>query len=535
MTGPTTPTTGTTQARARHASLSRDPADLIGGEWIAHPSGTLVSRNPARPDEAVWSGASSVGHVAQAIDAARRALPAWAALPIEKRAAVLRRFQANCKARLAAITTLIRDETGKVQWDAAGEAGLLGAKVDITLDDSATGAMRRVAAFEVPVSATRTGRAWFKPHGVMAVVGPYNFPMHLANGHIVPALLMGNTIVFKPSDKTPACGQLLAELFDEALRSEGAPAGVLNLVQGAADVASSLVSHSGIDGVLFTGSWAVGRRIMEANLDRPSRLVALEMGGNNPTVVMDDCDLRQAVVECVRCAFITTGQRCTCTRRIIVHEAIAPRFIAALCKAASNLIVGDPSASYPVFMGPIITGEARNAVLEFQASLARAGGEVLVSSSAIETASRGWYLSPGVVRVDRFAPTEHDAAHDAGCDLEVFGPLVRVSVVRSLDEAIEQANATRYGLAAAIFTKNQAAAQRFLHECRAGCINVNTGTAGASSKLPFGGVGLSGNHRPAGAFSLDSCVYPVAAMSETGPDALLPTGMMLDDAWLSAR
>ncbi|NUQ52383.1 MAG: aldehyde dehydrogenase family protein [Phycisphaerales bacterium] len=524
----------TIQTSSHHASLSRDSADLIGGEWTPHASRTLCSRNPARPDETVWSGSSRIDHVAQAIDAARRALPAWAATPMEKRIAVLRRFQANCKSRLSAITTLIRDETGKVQWDAAAEASLLGAKVDITLDDSPTGAMRRVTAFDVPVSATRTGRAWFKPHGVMAVVGPYNFPMHLPNGHIVPALAMGNTIVFKPSDKTPACGQLLAELFDDALRAENAPPGVLNLVQGAADVASSLVSHPGIDGILFTGSWPVGRRIMEANLDRPSRLVALEMGGNNAAVVMDDCDLRQGVVECVRCAFITTGQRCTCTRRVIVHEAIAPRFIAALCKAASNLIVGDPGASHPVFMGPIISEQARAAVLEFQASLARAGGEVLVPSTPIETPTRGWYLSPGVVRVDCFTPTEQ-AAHDAGCDIEVFGPLVRIAVVKSLDEAIEQANATRYGLAAAIFTKNQDAAQRFLHECRAGCINVNTGTAGASSKLPFGGLGLSGNHRPAGAFSLDYCAYPVAAMTETGPDAPLPTGMMLDDAWLAAR
>lgn len=512
----------------RHASLSRDPSDLIGGQWIAHAHAGLRSRNPARPDDVIWSGDARVDHVSRAIDAAAQALPAWAAAPMEKRIAVLRRFQANCKSRLSAITTLIRDETGKVQWDAATEASLLGAKVDITLDDSPTGAMRRVTAFDVPVSPTRTGRAWFKPHGVMAVVGPYNFPTHLPNGHIVPALAMGNTIVFKPSDKAPACGQLLAELFDDALRAEHAPPGVLNLVHGASDVASSLVSHPGLDGILFTGSWPVGRRIMEANLDRPSRLVALEMGGNNAAVVMDDADLRQAVVECVRGAFITTGQRCTCTRRIVVHEAIAPRFIAALCKAASNLIVGDPDASHPVFMGPIITGQARAAVLEFQASLARAGAEVLVPSTPIDSPTRGWYLSPGVVRVERFTPTERDA----GCDIEVFGPLVRVAVVRSLDEAIEQANATRYGLAAAIFTKNQAAAQRFLHECRAGCINVNTGTAGASSKLPFGGLGLSGNHRPAGAFSLDYCVYPVAAMTESGPDAPLPTGMMLDDAWL---
>lgn len=512
----------------RHASLSRDPSDLIGGQWITHAPAGLRSRNPARPDGVIWSGDSRVDHVSRAIDAAAQALPAWAAAPMEKRIAVLRRFQANCKSRLSAITTLIRDETGKVQWDAAAEASLLGAKVDITLDDSPTGAMRRVTTFDVPVSPTRTGRAWFKPHGVMAVVGPYNFPMHLPNGHIVPALAMGNTIVFKPSDKAPACGQLLAELFDDALRAEHAPPGVLNLVHGASDVASSLVSHPGLDGILFTGSWPVGRRIMEANLDRPGRLVALEMGGNNAAVVMDDGDLRQAVVECARGAFITTGQRCTCTRRIVVHEAIAPRFIAALCKAASNLIVGDPGASHPVFMGPIISEQALAAVLDFQASLARAGAEVLVPSTPIDSPTRGWYLSPGVVRVERFTPTERDA----GCDIEVFGPLVRVAVVKSLDEAIEQANATRYGLAAAIFTRSQTAAQRFLHECRAGCINVNTGTAGASSKLPFGGLGLSGNHRPAGAFSLDYCAYPVAAMTETGPDAPLPTGMMLDDAWL---
>ncbi len=515
-------------SKTRHDSLSRGPSDLIGGQWTAHPPAKLRSRNPARPDDEIWSGDSRVDHVSRAIDAAERALPAWAATPMERRIAVLRRFQANCKSRLSAITTLIRDETGKVQWDAAAEASLLGAKVDITLDDSPTGAMRRVTAFDVPVSATRTGRAWFKPHGVMAIVGPYNFPMHLPNGHIVPALAMGNTIVFKPSDKAPACGQLLAELFDDALRAENAPPGVLNLVHGAADVASSLVAHPGLNGILFTGSWPVGRRIIEANLDRPSRLIALEMGGNNAAVVMDDADLRQAVVECVRGAFITTGQRCTCTRRIIVHEAIASRFIAALCKAASNLIVGDPGASHPVFMGPIISEQARAAVLEFQASLARAGAEVLVPSTPIESPTRGWYLSPGVVRVDRFTPTERDA----GCDIEVFGPLVRIAVVQSLDQAIEQASATRYGLAAAIFTKNQAAAHRFLHECRAGCINVNTGTAGASSKLPFGGLGLSGNHRPAGAFSLDYCAYPVAAMTETGPDAPLPTGMHLDDAWV---
>jgi succinylglutamic semialdehyde dehydrogenase len=262
---------------------------------------------------------------------------------------------------------------------------------------------------------------------------------------------------------------------------------------------------------------------------------------------MPDCDLKQAVIECVRSAFISTGQRCTCTRRVIVHRQIADRFIAAACKAATNLIVGDPRAEHPVFMGPIISEQSRAAVLEFQARARHGGGEVLVPSTAMDPANSpsggGWYLTPGVIRVDRFTIGEGEdqsagegfsaAVQDAGCDLEVFGPLLRISVVDSLDEAIEQANATRFGLAASIFTKDAAAIDRFLHEARAGCININTGTAGASSKLPFGGLGLSGNHRPAGAFSLDYCAYPVAGMIENGAAAQVVPGMRIEDAWLA--
>jgi len=513
-----------------HPSLRRAAANLIGGRWTPIPGDRVTSRNPARPASVVWSGATPTAQLDEAIAAARRALPAWAAFPREKRFGVLRRFQQVCKARERQIAELICDETGKVMWDAAGEAALLGAKVDITLDESEIGALRRVSPFEVPLAASRTGRAWFKPHGVMGVLGPYNFPMHLPNGHIVPALALGNTIVLKPSDKAPACGQLLAELFQEALEAEAAPRGVVNLVQGGADIAAALSKHDGLDGILFTGSWPVGRRIMEANLDRPARILALEMGGNNAGVVMDDADLRQALIECVRCAFITTGQRCTCTRRVIIHEAIAPKFIAAFRKAASNLIVGGPRAPHPVFMGPIISAEARQAVLDAAESFARGGAEILVPPTRMETPEGGFFLTPGVVRVDRF--TSGPDERDAGCDIEVFGPIARLCTVRSLEEAIEQANATRYGLAASLFTQSAPAAERFMHECRAGCININTGTAGASSKLPFGGLGLSGNHRPAGAFSVDYCAYPVAGMVETGDAATVAAGMRVEEEWL---
>ncbi len=514
-----------------HPTLTREPSKLINGRWIPVPGEAVRSFNPARPAQMVFSGGSDVRHLEEAVAAARAALPAWASWTRERRFAVLLRFKSLVTARAQQIAELICDETGKAMWDSKGEVSALANKVDITLDSSESGSISRVTGIEFAMTSSKVGRSWFRPHGVMGVLGPFNFPAHLPNGHIVPALALGNTVVLKPSDKTPATGQMLAELFHEALEAEGAPPGVVNLVQGGVEVASALVKHDDIDGVLFTGSWTVGRRIMEANLDRPGRILALEMGGNNAAVVMPDADLKQALIECVRSAFVTTGQRCTCTRRIILHESIASKFIPAFCKAASNLIVGDPRASHPVFMGPIINGPSRDAVFAFQQSLQRAGGEILVPSTPMETPERGFYLTPGVVRVDRFT-LGSDAGRDAGCDTEVFGPLVRISIVKSLDEAIEQANTTRYGLAASIFSKDQSAADRFLAEARAGCINVNAGTAGASSKLPFGGLGLSGNHRPAGSFSVDYCAYPVAGLIESGPDAAMPSGMTFDDGWI---
>ena len=531
----------------KHASLEHEPSDLIAGEWIPLKTGpgAIRSINPAHPEQTVWEGRPEVAHVDRAVAAAREALPAWRALGLDGRSRVLRRFQRLASDRVAKITDLICDETGKVLWDSKAEAGLLAPKIDITLDDSKNSGLSRVTGFQTPLTDSRDGRCWFRGHGVMAVLGPFNFPAHLPNGHIAPALLMGNTIVLKPSDKTPAVGQLLAELYQQACREEGAPPGVVNLVQGAAEVAKTLVGHRDIDGVLFTGSWPVGRAITAANLDRPGRILALEMGGNNAAVVMPDCDLRQAVVECVRCAFITTGQRCTCTRRIIVHEAIAPRFIAALCKAASNLVVGDPRSEHPVFMGPIIRAEARDAVHAAQAQFMVGGGEILVESTRIEGGPRGagapgapspdgFYLTPGVVKVERFTPEQPGpSGGDAGCDTEVFGPIVRISITDSLDDAIEQTNATAFGLAASVFTSDEKTIARFLDEARAGCVNVNAGTAGASSKLPFGGLGRSGNHRPAGAFSLDYCAYPVAGMMERGGACVVSPGMRVEDGWVA--
>lgn len=518
-----------------HSVLRNPASDFVAGRWVRLDPvgpGAICVRNPARPEQILWTGRPEPGHVQSAVDAARRALPAWSRLPRERRFAALRRFAAICRAREADMAAILCDEIGKPMWEARGEASILANKVEITLDESETGPLRRVTGYEFNAGATRTGRCWFRPHGVMGVLGPFNFPAHLPNGHILPALAMGNTVVFKPSDKAPCTAQLLVEFFQQALEEDDLPddgAGIINLVHGGAETAQGLVTNRGVNGILFTGSWPVGRRILEANLDHPGKIVALELGGNNPVVVMPDADLRQAAIEIVRCAFNTTGQRCTCTRRVIVHEDAAKRLVPALCAATSRLTIGNPRSANPVFMGPIINRAARDAVLAAQTAFEREGGEVLVRAREVESLDDGWFLSPSVIAVDRFTK---DQFGSAGCDTEIFGPLLRIATVRNLDEAIEQANATSYGLAASIFTSDERAIGFFLAEAHAGCVNVNTGTAGASSKLPFGGVGHSGNHRPAGAFALDYCAYPVAGMIERGPTATLAEGMTFDDAWL---
>ena len=523
--------TGASNNTVQHPSLRHAPSNLIGGKWEPLSTtgpGLIVSTNPARPDQVIWQGCGQVHAVDRAVAAARGALEEWSSWSFDRRKAVLLRFASLCDQRVAEATQLLIAEVGKVAWDSAGEAGLLGGKVAITLENTDHSGLRRVSDFALSISPTRQGKCWFRPHGVMGVIGPFNFPMHLPNGHIVPALLMGNTVVFKPSDKAPACGQLLAELFDEALAAEGAPAGVVNLVQGGRDVAVHLGNHEDTDGLLFTGSWPVGRALLEANLDRPGRMVALELGGNNAGIVLADADLALAAAETVRTAFITTGQRCTCMRRVIVEKAVADRFIAGVVRAASELVVGPPDSQSDVFMGPLISEEARDSLIAAQHAWTRQGGDLLLEARPLELGRGGWFVSPGIMRVDRFTKTDEGP----GCDQEVFGPFLRISVVNSYQEALEQANATRYGLAASLFTRNQATIEHFMRHAKAGCVNINNGTAGASSKLPFGGLGQSGNHRPAGSFSLDYCAFPTAGLVDQDAAPVIPKGMSFDASWL---
>ena len=473
--------------------------------------GDIVSFDPARPSIEVARVAVDPSAVVRCVGAARAAFPAWSDASMDERAEHLRAWSATCARNVDRIADLITRETGKILPESRQEAQLLSDKVAVTLEERVRA---RIAGYEVAGTGTRSNRCTWRPYGVMAVIGPFNVPAHLPHGPWGPALLAGNTVVFKPSERAPATGALMAELMAES----GMPAGVFNLVQGRGDAAAALVAHPDVDGVLFTGSWPVGRRILEANLDRPGRLVALEMGGSNPAVVMDDADLRQAVIECVRCAYLSSGQRCTCTRRIVVHRSVAERFVAAFVECARTLAVGPGNATPVPFMGPVISREARDAVLAFQRDCASRGEEVLLESRALP--GEGWFVTPGAIRAPRF---------DRATDREVFGPVVRIAVADGLDDAIEQANATEFGLAASVFTRSDAVVRTAMARLRAGCINVNCGTAGASGKLPFGGLGRSGNLRPAGAAMIDSCAYPIATMAEAGDAATVPAGMTAPD------
>ncbi|MFM7050555.1 MAG: aldehyde dehydrogenase family protein [Planctomycetota bacterium] len=499
------------QQHASKAYLAHGPSDYIGGRFVPIAGDAVVTRDPAMPSTVVWSGTPVASHADDAVAAARAAFPAGSARAFDERRALLERWRDACLRHAPRMAAAISREVGKVRWEAELEAKLLADKVTITLEDRV---LARVTGFEVAAGPGKTGVCGFRPHGVMAVLGPFNFPAHLPNGHFVPALLLGNTVVFKPSEKAAAVGQLLAEIADEV----GFPAGVFNVVQGGGAVAARIAAHDGVDGILFTGSFPVGRRILEANLDRPGRLIALEMGGSNPAVVMRGADLRRAAIECVRASFATTGQRCTCTRRIIVDDAVADEFIPKVLRIASTLIIAAADDGVPAFMGPLVTAEARDEVLRAQAALA-AQGRLLLEASPLDRA--GHFISPGAVELPRFERRADER--------EIFGPFVQFARACGLDDAIAQANATAFGLAASIFTADEGEWRAFSAGCRAGCINWNTGTAGASSKLPFGGLGRSGNHRPAGAFAVDACAYPVATMIDTA-EPVVPQGMRVDEA-----
>jgi succinylglutamic semialdehyde dehydrogenase len=466
----------------------------------------LESRSPADASDVVGSfPAADAAAVGASVAAARRAFPAWHDAGLPERSAVLRRFAALVKERQEALARLIAREVGKALWDARAEAALVPAKVDVTLAEG----MGLVA----PLAAGAGARATFHPRGVLAVLGPFNFPAHLPNGHVVPALATGNTVVWKPSELAPAVAAWLGARWHEA----GLPPGVLEIVQGGAEPGRALALHADVDGVLFTGSYAVGRALADATRDQPGKLLALELGGRNAIVVLADADLELAVAESALSICATTGQRCSCASRLFVAAEVFDAFTERLARVLRGVRFGPPLEE-GVFMGPLVSRAAWEKLARYRALRAEAGAEVVLAG---ECALPPPFAAPGLVRFRGLRQT-HPYQRD-----EIFGPEAALYPIDGLEAAIEAGNDSDYGLVASIFTRDRSAYERAIGRVRTGLLHWNRGTIGASGRLPFGGLRRSGNDRPAGLFSTLYCTWVQSHLEHAGglDPASLPPGM----------
>jgi succinylglutamic semialdehyde dehydrogenase len=465
--------------------------------------GTLISYAPASGEE-VWRGAH--GDVDAAVSRARRAWPGWAARSLTERIELLRAFSNEVRRQSEPLAELIAREAGKPRWEAASEIDAVVNKIDISVQAFAERTGKK--KFDAGIGTSAAVR--HKPHGVMAVLGPYNFPAHLPNGHITPALIAGNAVLFKPSEKTPAVGEALVACFHTA----GIPDDVVQMVVGGPEEGQALVAHPGVDGVLFTGSANAGIAINRKLAANPGKIVALEMGGNNPIVVIDTPKLSDAAALIVQSAFASAGQRCTAARRLIVKDSIYDDLMAELVPLARRLMVGDPLGEPQPFMGPVIDNQTADLLTESFLALITAGGRPLLHMR--RTVPDLPFLTAGIIDVTEVPERP---------DIELFGPILQVIRVPDLDTAITEANNTRFGLSAALIGGTPEDYGRFWANVRAGIINWNGPTNGASSKAPFGGIGLSGNHRPAAYYAADYCAYPVASTEMDQPRAIIPIGL----------
>ena len=463
----------------------------------------LVSTEPATGAE-IWTGA--IGDAAAEVAAARAAWPEWAAHSVAFRMEAMNRYANVVRAREQDFADLIARETGKPYWEAKTEVGAVINKVEISINAySERTPMRRLEAAMGNKVAVR-----HKPHGVLAVLGPYNFPAHLPNGHIVPALIAGNAVVFKPSEKTPATGAMLVDCLVEA----GIPEGVIRLLIGGPDEGRALAKQDGVDGLLFTGSARAGMALHRQFAETPHKILALELGGNNPIVVWDAKDIETAATLIVQSAYLSAGQRCTAARRLIVEDGQHEPLVAEITKLIDRIIVDHPHADPQPFMGPVIDDMAAEILQDQWVGLMMKGGK------PIRRLERPYedrpYLTPALIDVTD--------ARDRP-DAELFGPVLQLIRVKDFDAAIDEANNTRFGLAASLISKDPALYDRFWANVRAGVINWNKPTNGAPSNAPFGGVGMSGNHRPSAFYAADYCAYPVTSVEADVTRGVISEGL----------
>lgn len=481
------------------------PIQFINGQWLEGQGEELTSLNPAK-NEVIWQGnAASAEQVDTAVAAARQAFESWSQKTLEERIALTERFAEILGENKEALATTIAMETGKPLWETRTEVGAMIGKIAISIKAY----NERTGTVENPMPGAKAFIR-HKPHGVVAVFGPYNFPGHLPNGHIVPALIAGNTIVFKPSELTPLTAQVTLKLWQEA----GLPDGVINLVQGQVTTGKALASHKLIDGLFFTGSSTTGKLLHEQFGGQPGKILALEMGGNNPLIVKDITDLDAAVHDIIQSAFISTGQRCTCARRLFIQTGEqGDALIAKLVASTKAIKIGYYDDEEQPFIGSMISERAALGLVKAQADLIALGATPLLELTHKEAGTG--FVTPGIIDV-----TNIDMP-----DEEHFGPLLKIYRYSDFDAAIDEGNNTSFGLSAGLLADNADDYEHFFKRIRAGIVNWNKPITGASSAAPFGGIGDSGNHRASAYYAADYCAFPVASVEAdkmTLPESLSP-------------
>lgn len=465
----------------------------IDGTWVQGRGDQWIKSNPVN-QQPIWRGHAADSHdVEQAGLAARQAFLLWARRPLAERIAVVEAFASLLEQHKTHLAQVISQETSKPLWETLTEVQAMIGKVAISIGAYQQRTGETTTAFADGVATLR-----HRPHGVLAVFGPYNFPGHLPNGHIVPALIAGNSVLFKPSELTPWTAEETMKLWHQA----GLPAGVLNLLQGGRQTGEALIQTAQIDGVLFTGSAETGGVLHRQLAGHPEKILALEMGGNNALIIDEITDLDAVVNLTLQSAFISAGQRCTCARRLIIKRGAAgDAFVQRLLQATQQLLIGEWDAEPQPFIGGVISVHAANQMLAAQQRLIELGANVLLELKALRDNSS--LLRPGILELTDVTDVP---------DEEYFGPLTMIYRYDDFDEALHLANATRFGLALGLVSPDRALFERLLLEARAGIVNWNKPLTGASSAAPFGGVGASGNHRASAFYAADYCAWPMASL-----------------------
>src|SRR5512140_1544854 len=463
-------------------------SNYIDGRWVEGCSGsTFESINPANEAVVAEIHAAGVADVDAAVEAATRAFDAWRLTPAPIRGELLFKVGDLLKSRKEQLARLLTQDMGKVICEARGD-------VQEAIDKAfyMGGEGRRLLGYTAPVEMpNKFGMAVRDPSGVVGLITPWNFPIAVPSWKIFPALVAGNTVIWKPSPETPAISAAFVKVFEEA----GMPAGVFNLLLApGAEVAKALVSHPGVRVLSFTGSTATGRAIAESAA-RLNKKVSLEMGGKNAIIVLEDADLDLATDATLWAAFGTSGQRCTAASRLIVQRGVAPRLKELLVERTRKLTLGD-GLDPKVDVGPVINQPAQQRIQSYVEIGTKEGARPLTGGATADVAGKGFF----------YQPTLFDAVLP-GTTLEreeVFGPVLSIIEVNSLEEAIRINNRSQYGLSASIFTQDVNRAFTAMRDIFTGLVYINHGTTGAEIQFPFGGVRGTGNgHREAGQAGVD--------------------------------